>query len=191
MLIAISNLNCVSLFMEILCNSFKLRSWLLSDAPSLALQANNPNIARQLPDAFPQPYTLEDAKGYIQFCQQNPDILFAIEVDGAVVGTIGFKKYDKDNGTAELGYWLGEAFWNQGIISGAVKSIVEYGQDQLNLKLIKAEVFTGNVASRKVLEKNGFELVDTEIGTEIKEGKAIDKWIFKKNSRIKPGAISR
>ena len=103
---------------------FVLRKWELSDAESVAEQADNINVARRLRNVFPNPYTLEDAKWYVNDCVEKGDnnqITRAIVVDGKAVGSIGiFVKDDVYEKSGELGYWLGEPYWRQGIMSRAV-----------------------------------------------------------------------
>ena len=172
--------------MEIQCSQFKIRTWKHSDAPSLALYANNPNIAKQLPDAFPQPYQLKDAEGYINFCLENyPKSLLAIDVDDQAVGTIGFKDVQAgENELIEMGYWLGEPFWGQGIITEAIGKLLQYGRDHLQIRQVKAFVFDGNEASKRALVKNGFELIGIDKESEMKAGRAIDQYVYKKSSLI-------
>ena len=67
----------------------RLRPWKLEDAPSLQKYANNPAITGNLRDAFPSPYTLEDARFFIQSCRQRDPktaLCYAIEVNGEAVG---------------------------------------------------------------------------------------------------------
>ena len=70
---------------------FCLRPWQLEDAPSIARLADNIEIARWLRDVFPNPYTLQDAQGFIQSCLENGEdsLCLAIEIDGQAVGSIG------------------------------------------------------------------------------------------------------
>ena len=71
---------------------FKLRTWKTEDTKSLAQAANNPNIAKNLRNAFPNPYTSEDAVCFIKDCiskEGKNQITYAIEVDGKAVGSIG------------------------------------------------------------------------------------------------------
>ena len=94
---------------------FKLRAWKTEDAKSLAQSANNLNIAKNLRNAFPNPYTLESAIWYINDSIANvgkKQINYAIVVGGQAVGSIGiFVKDDVYEKSAELGYWLSEDYW--------------------------------------------------------------------------------
>lgn len=139
---------------------FKLRAWKTEDAESLAQAANNPNIARNLRNAFPNPYTLEAAVWYINDSIANAgkkQINYAIVVDGQAVGSIGiFVKDDIYEKSAELGYWLSEDYWRKGIMSEAVRIICKEAFETFDIVRIFAEPFADNAGSRGVLEKAGF-----------------------------------
>ena len=77
----------------------------------------------------------------------------------ALVGFIGLHKINHRNGHAELGYFLGKEHWGKGYGSEAVKLALDYAFRWLNLRKVYARVCEPNVASIRVLEKNGFELV--------------------------------
>ena len=106
---------------------FTLRDWTISDTESVAKYANNPKIAANLRNGFPNPYTMADAKSYIKGCifeDKTKRRSFAIDVDGEAVGSIGvFLGDDVYCKTAEVGYWLGEPFWGKGIMTEAVRRI--------------------------------------------------------------------
>ena len=89
-----------------------LRPWQEGDAPSLARYADNPRIAACLRDAFPSPYTPDDAHRFIAMATgPSRNIFLAIEVQGEAVGGIGIHPLDDVyRGTAEIGYWLAEPF---------------------------------------------------------------------------------
>ena len=138
----------------------KLRPWTIDDAENLAYYANNPAIAQFLTDAFPHPYSLENAKSYIDMVlQQKPTSVFAIEVEGNAVGSIGLHaQSDIMCKNMELGYFLGEPFWGKGITTLAVREMVAYGFQNFDITRIYARPFGHNIASQKVLEKAGFVL---------------------------------
>src|SRR5271169_3198310 len=101
---------------------YKLRPWEISDLECLVRYANNPNIAKFLTDAFPHPYTIENGKAFIEFAnKENPIHIFAIEINGQAVGGIGIHpQSDIHRKNAELGYWLAEPFWGQGMVTKAI-----------------------------------------------------------------------
>ncbi|MBP1912919.1 GNAT family N-acetyltransferase [Thermococcus stetteri] len=76
----------------------------------------------------------------------------------SLVGFIGLHRIDHRDGHAELGYFLGREHWGKGYGSEAVKLALIYAFEWLNLRKVYARVYEPNVASIRVLEKNGFEL---------------------------------
>lgn len=139
---------------------FILRKWKTEDVKALAKAADNPNIAVNLRNTFPSPYTPEDASWYINDCiskKAENQLTYAIEADGNAVGSIGiFVKDDVYEKSAELGYWLSEDYWRQGIISRAVPMICKEAFLTFDIIRIYAEPFEYNAGSRGVLEKAGF-----------------------------------
>lgn len=139
---------------------FALREWQQDDAEAVALAANNQKIAENLRNAFPYPYTLEAAKWYVNDCIARRDerqITRAIVVEGVVAGSIGvFVQTDVYEKSAELGYWLSEEYWGQGIMTAAVRQICREAFARFDLLRIYAEPFAHNRGSRRVLEKAGF-----------------------------------
>ncbi|MCO4293013.1 GNAT family N-acetyltransferase [Solitalea sp. MAHUQ-68] len=144
--------------MQIKLKRSVLRPWQKDDAKSLAENANSKAVWDNVRDYFPHPYTLKDAEEWIAKNEGvDPPTNMAIVVDGYAVGGIGiFLKEDTSRINAEIGYWLGESFWNRNIMSEAVDAFVDYAFDNFNIIRIYAEVFERNQASMKVLEKAGF-----------------------------------
>lgn len=139
---------------------FRLRAWRTEDAESLAQAANNPEIARNLRNVFPNPYTLDNAIWYINDSIANEgkkQISYAIEIEGRAVGSIGiFVKDDVYEKSAELGYWLAEDYWRKGVMTKAVQMICKEAFASFDIVRIFAEPFADNAGSRGVLEKAGF-----------------------------------
>ena len=94
-----------------------LRTWKKNDAHPLAVMANNKKIWDNLRDYIPFPYTINDAISFINMVKdQKPVMTFAIEFDGHLCGVIGLvAQKDVYRKTAEVGYWIGEPYWNKGI----------------------------------------------------------------------------
>lgn len=154
---------------------FLLREWKESDAQALAQAADNPKIAGNLRNAFPNPYTLEDAKQFINACilnQGRNEIVRAIVVDGKAAGGISVMvQSDVYEKSGELGYWLSEDYWRQGITSRAVRMICEEAFAAFDIVRIYAEPFDCNAGSRGVLEKAGFTYEGTMRSGVYKNGK--------------------
>jgi len=137
----------------------ELRPLKLSDKTQLAKLANNKNIWDNLRDFIPYPYEETDAEFFINSTkEEEPKQTFGIEYKGELSGVIGLViQKDVYKKSAEIGYWIGEPFWGNGIATKAVELITEYGFNKLGLNRIYSGVFEYNVASMKVLEKNGYE----------------------------------
>ncbi len=158
-------------------NTIQLRPFKSSDAQRLASIANNANISDNLRDGFPHPYTLEHASQFIsRTLSADPISIFAIEKDGEHVGNIGLHpESDIYSRTAELGYFVGEDYWGKGIGTEAVRQIVQYGFETMNLIRIHAGVFEYNRGSMRILEKNGFLKEGVSRKRVVKNGKVLDE----------------
>ena len=161
---------------------FKLRDFELSDINSIAQNGNNEKIAKNLRDTYPFPYTIEDAKSYIQICINNnsyQQCVKAIVVEGEAVGSIGvFMQRDVYCKSAELGYWLGEEYWGKGIMTEAIKEICNIAFRNYDIVRIYAEPYATNKGSRRVLEKAGFELEGIFKKSVFKNGEIIDSHMY-------------
>ena len=157
--------------------NFELREWMLSDAASLAENANNINIWNNVRDYFPHPYSEEDGKQFIEIClsKSKPTIDFAIVVEGKAVGGIGIvPQKDVERISAEIGYWIGEKYWGKGIMTEAVRQMVSYAFTNFPLQKNYAPIFDFNIASQKVLQKAGFKQEAILKQAAIKNNKIID-----------------
>ena len=76
---------------------------------------------------------------------------------GKLIGTCGFHNHNIMSRRAEIGYELNEAFWNQGYATEAIREMVAFGQNHMNLHRIEALVYPENIASKKALMALGFE----------------------------------
>jgi len=148
--------------MELLGEKCRLRPFRVEDAGPIATIANNWNIARNLTSRFAHPYALEDAQSFIarSLDESMADGLFCIEVDGQPAGGIGCHRLDDAIHEHELdiGYWLAESCWGRGIATEAVGLLVNHVFKRFGVIRIQASVFGWNLASARVLEKNGFAL---------------------------------
>ena len=150
--------------------------------PQLAACADNPNIAANLRDVFPSPYTLADAAWYVRDCmaRDGQDALFrAILVDGKAVGSVSVcRGSDVYRRSGELGYWLAEPCWGKGYMTWAVRGMCREAFQKLDIVRIYAEPFARNTGSRRVLEKNGFALEGTLRRSVCKNGELLDSCVY-------------
>jgi ribosomal-protein-alanine N-acetyltransferase len=155
-----------------------VRSWTHADADAIVRHANNRNVAKYLRDGFPSPYTLADARSFLDaMVGREPETAFAIAVDDEAVGNIALV-IREDPTAAELVCWLGEAHWQHGIATQAARAITEWAWDALALSRIHALVFEWNVASARVLEKAGFILERRLPNHSLKDGKLVDRLVY-------------
>ena len=137
-----------------------VRPWRARDAESLVRHANDIEVARQLRDRFPHPYSPSDARAFlaqVRAGEREERSSFAIEVDGEAAGGVGFSVgADVERYSAEIGYWLGRRYWGRGIATEAVGMVTRHLFDDWNLLRVFAVPFPENVASVRVLEKTGF-----------------------------------
>jgi len=166
--------------MEIRFSRGILRPWHLDDAPSLVAQANNRNIWRNMRDGFPHPYTTADADRWLVVANKyDPPQNFAIILQGTAVGGIGLLlKEDVYRRSAEVGYWLGEAFWGQGIMSEVLPLLVDYAFSRFDICRMYAGIFAWNPASGRVLEKAGFQREARLRSAVTKDGATTDELIY-------------
>jgi [ribosomal protein S5]-alanine N-acetyltransferase len=145
--------------MQIELGTFRIRSFRLDDAESIAKHANNPKIAAQVRDRFPHPYTIENAHEYLRHLKRDPETSFAIvdTRDDQVIGGIAlFPGMDIERVSAEVGYWLSEQYWGKGIATQAVVAITGFAFDNFAFTRLFALPFATNAASCRVLEKAGY-----------------------------------
>ena len=157
-----------------------VRPWRHADAPSLVKHANNLNVARQLRDRFPHPYTAADARRFIEaIIPIRPITAFAIEVEGEAAGGIGFSPgTDVERYSSEIGYWLAEPFWGRGIVVEAVQLVSDYAFTRCNVLRLFALPFADNTRSRRVLEKAGYECEGILRASSVKFGQPRDQALY-------------
>jgi len=159
---------------------YKLRPWRIEDVGSLVKEANNFKISKNLTDAFPHPYTEENARNFIAFATKDDPIhIFAIDIDGKAVGGIGVHpQQDVYRKNAELGYWLGESYWGNGIITAAIREVVPFAFKTYDITRLFARPYDHNIASQKALEKCGFKLEARFEKTFFKNGEFLDELVY-------------
>ncbi len=131
----------------------------LEDAPNVQHYAGDYDIAVTTSN-IPHPYPDGAAEMWIArvrlAVQEERDFTFAMTLkdDDRLIGVISIHP-DRTHKRAEIGYWLGKPFWNQGITSEAAARVVRFGFEDLGLYRIQATYFVDNIASRRVMDKVG------------------------------------
>ncbi len=124
----------------------------ITDGIGLTLSTNPPKITRQ----FEKKWLEDSIKNYRKKKPTNYNL--AIISEGIYVGNMGTHKIDYENESAEIGYWIGEKYWKNGIATKALKLFIKELNKKFKLKRITGYAFTFNIASKKVMEKCGFKL---------------------------------
>lgn len=157
-----------------------VRPWELSDAESLQCHANNREVSKHLRDRFPFPYGIEQARAFLGWITKQPSpTVWAIDVAREAVGGIGIELHsDVERVSAEIGYWLGQEYWNRGIATDALKAVTNYAFKQFELTRLYALPFADHTASVRVLEKAGYVREGHLRQSAIKNGKIRDQLLF-------------
>lgn len=152
----------------------------MDDAEALVRHANNINVARQLRDRFPHPYTRANASAFLKAATSAPEASnLAIDVDSEAVGAIGYVVgVDVERYSAEIGYWLGEAHWRRGIATEALRLVTEHVFDSMNLLRLFALPFADNAGSIRVLEKAGYRREAVLRSSSVKYGQPRDQLLY-------------
>jgi len=132
-----------------------LRAPRLEDAKTVAALANDRRIAENTA-RIPHPYKIADADGFIRGANKSDgEAVFLITLrDKTVIGACGVTAQEQ---TPELGYWLGVEHWGKGYATEALHAVIDYAFTDLEHIALQAGARVTNPASRRVLEKCGFQ----------------------------------
>ncbi len=159
-----------------------LHKWTFADRDALMALCNAVDRTF-LSDRLPYPYTEADADWWLGMVAENEGkegAWRAIVVDGQIVGSISVERMAEDQrNVGSIGYMILTLFWSQGIGTEAVRQICGIAFQELALERIIGEVFPENLASARVLEKNGFRLEGTKVGAVVKGGTAVDVRVYR------------
>jgi [ribosomal protein S5]-alanine N-acetyltransferase len=124
---------------------------------------NNLKISKWLAKV-PYPYKKKDALWFINHCKKKDNYSFNIELkaEKKLIGGIGLHAYDEFNESAEIGFWVNEKYWRQGILSEASMALIDFGFKKLKLNRLVQKAYVGNRASNLVAKKFGYKLEGTE-----------------------------
>ena len=136
-----------------------MRAARMSDAADLYEYSKDPDVARHvLWDAH---RSIHQTRGYIRYLLkqyrtgQPSSFVIELQPERKVIGTIGFMWVQQENRAAEIGYSLSRAYWNQGIMTEALRAMIAYGFEKLNLNRIEAQFESDNPASGCVMQHAG------------------------------------
>lgn len=132
-----------------------LRAPRYEDIKQVAKLANDRRVAENTL-RIPHPYAVTDAQEWIAAANTRPgEETYLIEREGDVVGACGFDL--RGGAEPEIGYWLGVPYWGQGYATEAVHALIDHAFETRDDKALQAGTRVSNPASRRVLEKCGFQ----------------------------------
>ena len=169
------------------------------DKESLSKHANNEKVWRNLRDTFPHPYTTQHADDWCKRVGNNILNLAIVLGHGhgdsemnVAIGGISVEQFDQisDLGSrrGELGYWLGEAYWGQGVMSKAVEAFLPHVWANLPQEVIRLYTtqMAWNGASVRIVEKHGFQFEGRLKQHYFKDKQLVDVLIY---GLLRPGYI--
>lgn len=182
-----------------------LRPWQESDAEALYKYAQNHSIG---PAAGWPPHTsIENSREIIKTVLSAPNTYAIVtkETEEAI-GSIGIMTLRSEvysanmaNDECEIGFWIGEPFWGQGLIPEAVNELLRHIFEDLGQTAVWCGYFEGNTKSKRVQEKCGFTYSHTEYDrpvplindfrTEHFTKITLQDWIAQKNAGLRPNDV--
>ncbi len=168
----------------------QLRPWQRDDVESLLEHADDAAVSRGLSTRFPYPYTRADAEAFLagEIIDLSEPV-FALLIDGRACGGIGVQPGRNERRySAALGYWLGQRYWGQSIMTAVVAAYAPWVMAELGLARLSAQVMASNPASARVLLKNGFSEEGTERQSVFKDGLLHDMRCFARLRTLPPSA---
>ena len=134
----------------------RLRPPRAEDARAIASLANDIRIAQNT-TRIPFPYALPDAQAWLRAVNRQPsDATYVVTLrDGPIIGICGVER--PGEGKPELGYWFGTHYWGQGFATEAARAVIDQVFSERGCEEIHAGARISNPASRRVLEKCGFQ----------------------------------
>ncbi len=144
------------------------------------IEANRGQLRRWLSWAAAQ--TFEDTLGFIHRCEEqvaaNDGFQAAIVIDGAIAGTIGYVGVNWQHRSTNLGYWLGEQHQGKGMMTQAVRALVDHALLVWDLNRVEIRVAAENRRSRAIPERLGFRQEGVLRQAELVDGRYLDNVIY-------------
>jgi RimJ/RimL family protein N-acetyltransferase len=140
-----------------------LRAPTLGDAKAVAKLANDRRIAENTA-RIPYPYGVADAKQYITWANETrSETAFLVTLDDdIIIGACGFGHVENEN--PEIGYWIGVRYWGKGYATEAARAVIDYAFGRSDCDALHSSARVTNPASRRVLEKCGFQWTGAGLG---------------------------
>lgn len=136
-----------------------LRKLVPEDAADIFEYAADDDVAKYM--SWDTHKTLEDSQRFINFTLDRyikddaGEWGIILKESGKLIGAVGFHGFDKKNSRAEIGYVLGRRYWGKGIMPEAVRRVLRFAFNELNLNRIECVHALPNEKSGRVMQKTG------------------------------------
>ena len=149
--------------MIITTDRLRIREFEKKDVDVLTNKLNNLNISKHILE-MPYPYTKKDADWWVKHCGENQkkdlreryDFAIELKSENELIGGIALSRVNRFQGRGEIGFWLDEKHWRKGVMTEAVKAMIDFAFIKLKLRRIEWFVFEGNTPSEDFAKKMGF-----------------------------------
>lgn len=137
----------------------KLRRMTMKDAQDIFAYSRDEDVARHV--LWSAQKSIVEAKDYCRFMlrRYRDDLPSSWGIEDkasrTLVGTIGYMDYSEENGSVEVGYSLAKWMWNQGVMTEALRAVIDYTFDAMDINRIEAQHELDNPSSARVMEKCG------------------------------------
>ena len=152
-----------------------LRAPEMADTNAIAHLANTMNVASMV-SRMPHPYTTKDAENFVARVSQGAmgKCVYAITLaeTKAFIGACGLEAHETGRGI-ELGYWIGESYWNRGFATEAAQTLIDFGFRHFDVDFIDARCRVMNIGSRRVIQKCGFQFQGTGMADSLALGGSV------------------
>lgn len=149
-----------------------LRTPEATDINAISHLANNINVAAKV-SRMPHPYTIKDAENFVDRVASGAmgKCVYAVTRNDTrdFIGCCGLQAQEGGNGL-EIGYWLGEPYWNKGFATEAAQTLIDFGFRHFDVDFIDGRVRVMNIGSRRVLQKCGFQFQGTGMAASLALG---------------------
>src|SRR5699024_212055 len=134
-----------------------LRKLKAEDTPAIYTYGSDEEVSKYC--MWDTHQSLADSKAFIDYAlygYNNKEIgLWGIVVkeDKKLIGVIDFVSWQTEHRTAEIGYVLAQEYWSKGLMTEAVKAVIQFGFAEMDLIRIQAKCFTENTGSAKIMQR--------------------------------------
>jgi len=147
-------------------NRLKIRLFKIEDIHDLFEYCSDSKVTKYL--SFETYTDISEAEDRIKYCLEgykniDKPIVWGIEYkeNGKLIGSIDFITWNENHKEAEVGYILNQNYWNKGIMTEALSAVIKFGFEKMNLNRITICCDERNIASARVIEKNGLKYEGT------------------------------